>query len=51
MNITFLLGNGFDIGLGMKSGYKNFYPYFIEKSSNDNMIKKEIEANGKRALL
>ena len=47
MNITFLLGNGFDIGLGMKSGYKNFYPYFIEKSSNDNMIKKEIEADKK----
>lgn len=47
MNITFLLGNGFDIGLGLKSGYKNFYPYFIENSSEDNMIKKEIEADKK----
>ena len=47
MNITFLLGNGFDIGLGLKSGYKDFYPYFIEKSREDNMIKKEIEADKK----
>lgn len=47
MNITFLLGNGFDIGLGLKSGYKNFYSYFIENSSDHNMIKKEIEADKK----
>lgn len=40
----------FDIGLGMKSGYKNFYPYFIEKSSDKNMIKKEIEADKKRII-
>ena len=41
MNITFLMGNGFDVGLGLKTQYKDFYEYFIEKAPEDNMIKKE----------
>lgn len=45
------LGNGFDIGLGLKSGYKDFYPYFIKKSRENNMIKKEIEADKKENYL
>lgn len=47
MNITYMLGNGFDIGLDLKSGYMNFYPYFIEKASKDNIIKNEIEKDKK----
>lgn len=47
MNITFLLGNGFDIGLGLKSGYRDFYSYFIEKANKDNVIKIEIEKDKK----
>ena len=47
MNITFLLGNGFDIGLGLKSGYKSFYPYFVDKANDDNLIRQAIEKEKK----
>ncbi len=43
MNITFFIGNGFDINLGLKTRYENFYPYFIEKSSETNMIRAWLE--------
>lgn len=41
MNITFLIGNGFDINLGLKTRYTDFYPYYLEKYP-DEMIAKEI---------
>lgn len=34
MNITFLIGNGFDIGIGMKSRFKDFFPIYQEKAQN-----------------
>lgn len=43
MKITYFIGNGFDIGLGMQTGYKDFYPYFMDMASDDNMIKKQIQ--------
>lgn len=39
MNITFLIGNGFDINLGLRTRYSDFYPYFINKCSEKNIIK------------
>lgn len=39
MNITFLIGNGFDINLGLNTRYSDFYPYFVEKSTETNMIR------------
>lgn len=36
MNITFLLGNGFDIGLGLKTGYENFYEEYSQILATDN---------------
>lgn len=39
MNITFLVGNGFDLNLGLDTRYVDFYPYFIAHAANDNMIK------------
>ncbi len=45
MYITFLIGNGFDISMGMKSKYINFYPYFMNNGRNDNIIRKNIENN------
>lgn len=39
MNITFFVGNGFDINLGLKTRYSDFYPYFIEHASKENMIR------------
>lgn len=41
MNITFLIGNGFDINLGLKTKYEDFYPYYLSKGHND-MISKSI---------
>lgn len=43
MNVTFLIGNGFDVNLGLKTKYKDFYDRYIESNaqlSNDNCIKK-----------
>lgn len=40
MNITFLIGNGFDLNVGLHTRYSDFYPYFTAHASNDNMIKK-----------
>ena len=45
MNITFLIGNGFDINIGLKTRYTDFYPYFIEKANDDNIIKSWINPN------
>lgn len=36
MNITFLLGNGFDIGLGLKTRYENFYNEYLKTQATDN---------------
>ena len=33
LNITFLIGNGFDIGLGLKTRYKDFYKYYCKPYS------------------
>lgn len=43
MNITFLIGNGFDIKLGLKTRYTDFYDLYIEsnkKRKDDDCIKK-----------
>lgn len=46
MNITFLVGNGFDINLGLKTQYKDFYPYYLEKNQeNDDLILNAIRNN------
>ncbi len=39
MNITFLLGNGFDIGLGLETGYESFYDEYsvIQPTDNENI--------------
>ena len=34
MNITFLIGNGFDIKLGLKTRYTDFYPIYINSNKN-----------------
>ena len=45
MNITFFIGNGFDINLGLHTAYSSFYPYFIDKARPDNMIREWIDGN------
>lgn len=45
MNITFFIGNGFDINLGLQTKYSCFYPYFIEHARAENMIRNWIDGN------
>jgi len=48
MNILFLLGNGFDLNLGLKTSYQDFYNYYKKESSkNDNieLLKKDMFEN------
>lgn len=47
MNITFFIGNGFDINIGLATQYSKFYPYFIKNASDTNMIKAWIDGNEK----
>ena len=46
MNITFLVGNGFDINLGLKTRYTDFYPTYLSKGHQD-ILSKAILANYK----
>lgn len=47
MNITFFIGNGFDINIGLATQYSKFYPYFIKNASDNNMIKSWLDGNEK----
>lgn len=35
MNVTFLIGNGFDLQLGMETGYKSFLKWYIQQPTTD----------------
>ena len=39
MRILFLVGNGFDCNLGLKTTYKDFYPYYIKRFPDDRLAK------------
>ena len=47
MNITFFIGNGFDLNLGLKTRYQDFYKYFHEHGTSNNMIKEWINEKEK----
>lgn len=36
MDVTFLIGNGFDIGIGMPTQYEDFYEEYCEEKNDDN---------------
>ena len=45
MKITFMVGNGFDIGLGIESSYIAFYNWYCKRPSEEEhiqMFKKDI---------
>ena len=51
MNITFLIGNGFDKGLGLNTGYRDFYEKYCENSAEDDSNIKDFKkmlAEGKK---
>jgi len=41
MNILFLIGNGFDLNLGMKTRYRDFYDYYtnLPKDNDSDVVK------------
>lgn len=38
MNTAFLLGNGFDLNLGLKTSYRDFYKYYCELGSVESAV-------------
>lgn len=45
VQLTFILGNGFDTAIGMKTRYWDFYQWYVnqpDESTDDALIKKEI---------
>jgi len=38
MNIVYIIGNGFDRNLDLKTSYQEFYDYFIKQSSNKTLV-------------
>ena len=38
-NITFMIGNGFDINLGLKTSYSDMYQEYIESPSKDSPVR------------
>lgn len=49
MNVTYIIGNGFDLNLGLKTGYQAFYDYYIEEPSPNahvELLKDTIKQEG-----
>ena len=42
MYITFLIGNGFDINIGLHTRYSDFYKFFVKNARVSNMIRNWI---------
>lgn len=38
MNIVYIIGNGFDLNLGMKTRYSDFYEYYKNSESKNNLV-------------
>lgn len=46
MNVTFFIGNGFDLNLGLKTKYADFYEHYRRlSSSNGDMLVRAIQKN------
>lgn len=46
MNIALIIGNGFDINLGLPTQYKYFYEYYLSLETNkDRLIRNDLEKN------
>lgn len=49
MNVTYIIGNGFDLNLGLETGYQAFYNYYIKVPSPNSqvkLLKDSIEQDG-----
>ncbi len=38
MVLVYFIGNGFDLSLGLNTGYQDFYKFYLQQSSHDNDI-------------
>lgn len=49
MNVTFLIGNGFDLGIGLKTTYLDFYNVYCKTTMEDSWgikrFKSELQDN------
>lgn len=45
MDVTFLIGNGFDLGIGLKTGYKDFYKVYCQNKQSDIEILKHFKSD------
>ena len=49
MNVTFMIGNGFDLGIGLRTAYSDFYKVYCKTNSKDSpevrKFKSELEEN------
>ncbi|MDR2809650.1 MAG: bacteriophage abortive infection AbiH family protein [Tannerellaceae bacterium] len=51
MNVLYIIGNGFDLNIGLKTSYKDFYEYFKEQSNKNGFydgINESIKGRIKR---
>lgn len=42
MNITFFIGNGFDINIGLKTKYSDFLYYYLDSKKLENFKDKNV---------
>ena len=45
MQVTFLIGNGFDLGIGLKTAYSDFYRVYCAETQKDDENLRNIQAN------
>jgi len=45
MNVTYIIGNGFDLNLGLMTSYKHFYNYYLGQKPRD-----EVEAKDEKEM-
>jgi len=46
MNYLYIFGNGFDMALGLRTSYPDFYKYYLEKPSENEIIARLKESIG-----
>ena len=45
MNVTFLIGNGFDLNLGLKTKYSDFITTYCAENDKDSDLIKKFKKN------
>lgn len=48
MYVTFIIGNGFDLNLGLPTSYGHFYKYYLKNKSSDTKVVVDLKNNIKQ---